>query len=201
MDVVSHHLAKNRMPGSIIRNRSEMQSRYMRPALGLLVVVLAHVGFATLLLSNPISVHRIHPTIEPMIAELLGAEIGTAPSPQSFSTTDPRVELAVPDLPMDLLPEPNIEAPRIDADKRIDTAPFTARAHLTNGTVAIVILALQIAADGSVISAEVVRGNGDDTTNAVAIEYAHATRWIPGAIDGQPHAMQASLTVILGESA
>jgi len=58
---------------------------------------------------------------------------------------------------------------------------------------------VQIAADGSVISAEVVRSNGDDVTNAAAIDYARTTRWIPGVIDGEPKAMQASLTVILGE--
>lgn len=54
--------------------------------------------------------------------ELLGAEIGTPPDPKSSSsTTDPRVELAVPALLMDSLLEPNIEAPHIDADQRIDT--------------------------------------------------------------------------------
>jgi hypothetical protein len=37
------------------------------------------------------------------------------------------------------------------------------------------------------------------TPNAAAIDYAHATRWTPGTMGGEPRAMQASLTVILGE--
>jgi hypothetical protein len=49
------------------------------------------------------------------------------------------------------------------------------------------------------MSAQVVRSNGGDAANAAAIQYAWATRWMPGKIGGEPRAMQASLTVILGE--
>jgi TonB family protein len=67
------------------------------------------------------------------------------------------------------------------------------------GFVATVILLLEISPDGSVMSAQVVRSNANDAANAAAIQYAHATRWMPGKIGGEPRAMQASLTVILGE--
>ena len=82
---------------------------------------------------------------------------------------------------------------------QLASAPFTARAQLDQGEVVTAILLLQVGADGKVISASVVRSNGDDTANEAAVEYARATRWIPGSIDGEPRAMQASLTVILGE--
>jgi hypothetical protein len=50
-----------------------------------------------------------------------------------------------------------------------------------------------------VLSAEVVRSNCGDAANAAALDYSRATRWMPGTIAGEPRAMQASLTVILGE--
>jgi hypothetical protein len=52
-----------------------------------------------------------------------------------------------------------------------------------------------------VLSAQIVRSNADEAANAAAINYARATKWIPGSIDGEPRAMQASLTVIFGEHA
>jgi hypothetical protein len=50
-----------------------------------------------------------------------------------------------------------------------------------------------------VIAARIVRSNGNASSEAAALDYARATRWIPGTIDGEPRAMEASLTVIFGE--
>ncbi len=94
-----------------------------------------------------------------------------------------------------------MESPRIDPSLALTTAPFVSRAQLLPGEVVTIMLLLQIGADGAVISAEIVRSNGGDAANVAAIDYARETRWIPGTVDGEPRAMQASLTVILGDAA
>ena len=176
-------------------------SRTLRSSLAIFWIVLSHAAFAWLLGAKPIEVRRTPLTSAPMLAELWGEELGTAENELSPRTTELRVVLAVPDLPVDSMPEPIIEAPRIDPNHVVESAPFAGRAHLQDGAVATVILALQIAADGSVMSATVVRSDGDESVNTAAIAYARATRWIPGSIDGAAQPMEASLTVILGEKA
>ena len=167
-----------------------------------MTVAVVHIGFVMLLEFPPIEVRRAPYSPEPMMVELLGLEVGITTSPlDSPYTPDPRVNLAVPDLSMDSMAEESTESPRIDSEQQVFTLPFAQRANLRDGEVGVVILRLQIAADGSVIAAEVVRSTGGDDLNAAAIEYARSTRWIPGVVDGEPQAMQASLTVILGESA
>ena len=96
-------------------------------------------------------------------------------------------------------PDVAIDAPRIDPTLAIDIAPYSARAELTPGLIATVLLLLEISPDGSVLSAQIVRSTAGDAANAAAIQYAHATHWMPGKVGGEPRAMQASLTVILGE--
>jgi TonB family protein len=64
-----------------------------------------------------------------------------------------------------------------------------------------VLILLGIAVDGTVEDAQIVRSTGDESANAAALDYARATRWIPGNVSGEPRAMKASLTVILGEIA
>jgi TonB family protein len=174
----------------------------MSRAASILAILLGHVGVLTLLEHDPIAVQRLGPDPGPMLAEVFLAEgraLSTDMPPLSFA--DPRIELDTPEMPMDAIPKPQIEAPKIDPEMRLCIAPFASRAELPNGEIATVLLMLQVAADGSVISADVVRGSDNEVTNAAAIDYARATRWIPGAIDGEPRAMQASLMVILGESA
>ena len=91
--------------------------------------------------------------------------------------------------------------PMIDPDMRLDVASYSERAGLPAGVVATVILKLEIGPDGSVMSAEVVRSNAAESVNEAALDYAKATQWTPGRVDGEPRAMEASLTVILGEQA
>jgi TonB family protein len=176
-------------------------SRKLRSTFAIFWIVLSHAAFAWLLYADPIEVRRIPHASAPMLAELWGEEIGTAENAQSPRTAELRVLLAVPDLPADSMPEPAIEVPRIDPDHVVESAPFAGRAHLRDGAVATVLLALQIAADGSVLSARIVRSDGDESVNTAAVDYARATRWIPGSIDGAAQPMEASLTVILGENA
>ena len=125
----------------------------------------------------------------------------------SFLSLNPELEpadlpvlLEVPALPADSgLTELSIQSPIIDPEIRLDVSAYNARALLPPGSVAAVILLLEIGANGSVLSAQVVRSDTSESANEAAREYALATQWIPGRIDGVPQAMQASLTVILGE--
>jgi TonB family protein len=78
-------------------------------------------------------------------------------------------------------------------------AEFSERANLPAGKTIKVMLSMAIGADGGVISAEVISSTGDEAANEAALDYARATRWIPGTVAGEARAMQASLTVILGE--
>ena len=164
-------------------------------------IAIAHAGLAALLMRDKLELHQERPGAEPMVADIFSPEVRAAPSqvlaPIAFEQA---VELALPALSIDANPEPQRDAPKIDPDARIDVATYSARAHLPAGAVATVILLLEIAPDGSVMSATVVRSNEDAAANEAAIEYARATRWTPGMIDGEPRAMQASLTVILGEN-
>ena len=166
----------------------------------MLFIALAHLGFLAMLGSDPIEVRRIQPESPPIVVDLLLGEFADAEIPlEESAASDPKELLDPPQLPADAFAEPQLEVPRIDPDMQLVGAPFAARAQLEQGEVITAILLLQVGADGKVISAKVVRSNGDDTANEAAIEYARATRWIPGSIDGEPCAMQASLTVILGE--
>lgn len=112
------------------------------------------------------------------------------------------VRLVVPELPANDLPTTAaLDPPKIDPSFAPDMARFTERANLPFGQSVTVLLLLDIAADGSVITARVARSSGNDDANSAAIEYAYTTRWIPGTVDGQPQVMKANLTVILGETA
>jgi TonB family protein len=137
---------------------------------------------------------------EPMIAEIISLTKSEAPtSGVQFVPTAPTIQLDIPELPIMSEPEMAIDAPRIDATLAVDIRPYSARAELQSGIIATILLLLEISPEGSVLSAQIVRSNASDAANAAAIEYAHATHWMPGKIAGEPRAMQASLTVILGE--
>jgi TonB family protein len=129
------------------------------------------------------------------------------PQPASFLALNPELPQAAPavELKLPALPterenaELSMMPPTIDPDVRLDVASYTARANLPAGVVATVILLLDVGRDGTVTAAKVVRSSATEEANEAAVDYAKATRWMPGRIDGEPRAMQASLTVILGE--
>jgi TonB family protein len=163
-------------------------------------IAIGHVVLALLLMREPIALHKLRPEATPIMAEILMTDDGAKSAPVSELTTpELPVVLAPPSLPADTS-EPQRDMPRIDPEVRPDIASFSARAQLAPGTTATVMLTLEIAPDGSVMSAQVVRSNAGEAANEAAIDYARTTRWSPGMIDGEPHAMQASLTVILGEN-
>lgn len=164
------------------------------------VVVFVHLGMMAVLASHGVPSRPQEFISQPMIAELLAA------APDESRVVDDQegldvgvIDLALPELSMTLRPETAIDAPRIDPSLTVDVAFYSARAGLAPGIIATVLLLLDIAPDGAVTSAQVIRSDAGDAANFAALEYARATRWTPGMIDGQPRAMQASLTVILGE--
>jgi TonB family protein len=146
-------------------------------------------------------IHFSKEPVQPMVAEIIEAQ------PASFLSLNPNlapaeiaVTLEMPNLSAEFEgAEPSLQPPMIDPEMRLDVSSYSKRAALPEGVVATVILLLGIGSDGSVTSAEVVRSNAADTANVAAVEYAKATQWRPGRVDGEARAMQASLTVILGE--
>jgi TonB family protein len=171
-----------------------------------LAIAGAHLAFGTLWLMGPIELHAQSGGVTPMYAEFIADE----PPRETILRREPLefvepIEIAMPELPevavAAIVEEPAVEAPRIDPLFGPDVTPYSARANLAAGKTATVLLTVSIGADGAVISAEIVRGSGDESVNAAALDYARATRWIPGTIGGVPRPMQASLTVILGENA
>jgi TonB family protein len=166
-----------------------------------LAILLAHMGVLSLLRQDPMDVRRLRADYEPMFAELITADARPETrDPPIAAVLDPSLDLQPPALPLDAIPKSQVVAPRIDPEWRLDLGPFISRAQLDHGEVVTVLMILQIAADGSVISAAIVRSNGDDAANSAAIDYAKTTRWIAGEVDGESQPMQASLTVILGET-
>jgi hypothetical protein len=169
--------------------------------IAVLMVVLGHAGLIAVMKLDGVPLRRLAPEYTPITAELLASDYGSIPTRAlSFDLPQPTIDISPPELPSGALPAPEVEAPRIDSTVRVDSGPFAQRARLSAGTVAAVSLLLEIAADGSVISARVVRSDCNALVDLAAIDYARATHWTAGSIDGVPHAMQATLTVILGEN-
>jgi TonB family protein len=194
--------------GSLIAERTPPQRagmavgwRFIGKAMTALAILLAHMGIMSLLRQDPIDVRRLRADYEPMFAELITSDARPETrDPPIAAVLDPSLELQPPALPPDAIPKSQVVAPRIDPEWRLDLGPFISRAQLDHNEVVTVLMILQIAADGSVISAAIVRSNGDDAANSAAIDYAKTTRWIAGEVDGESQPMQASLTVILGEA-
>lgn len=163
-------------------------------------VVLVHLGMLAVLTSNVVQARRQQFTSQPLIAEIIAASSSQDHSIDLAVGLDiGAIELALPELSMTSEPKTAIDAPRIDPAIAVDVAYYSARAGLAPGMIATVLLLLDIAPDGTVTSARVVRSDAGDAASGAALDYARATRWTPGMIDGEPRAMQASLTVILGE--
>jgi hypothetical protein len=190
------------MPASLKFSQVAPRHSFAPSATGRAVIVgavlLAHACVIASLTGDELTVQSTKPEPIAMTVELSFDGTPEAPAP-SLAVVSTRREIEMPELPPGAFPEEVFEAPRIDEAARLDIGPYSARAQLEPGTVAAVLLLLEIGADGSVLSAEVVRGLNGDAANEAAIEYARETHWIPGRVDGEPRAMQASLTVILGE--
>jgi len=147
-----------------------------------------------------VELHTREIVAEPMLAEIIAEIAGETPSADLLSVPTQPIDLALPTVNIDIERDASaIEAPKLDAGTSLDISAYASRAELAPGTVATVILLLEIAPDGSVIWAQVLRSTAGEAANSAAIDYARATRWTAGTIDGEPRAMQASLAVVLGE--
>jgi hypothetical protein len=180
---------------------SNGRSGAWRSAIVASAIISAHGAIAMLMLWD--SAHpRFDPEpVAPMVANII------EPQPTSLLSLNPDlapaervVILGMPVLPTDSESTmPSVQSPVIDPEIHLDVSAYSARAELTPGAVTTVILLLEVGPDGSVRTAKVMRGGPNEKALEAAVEYAMATRWIPGRIDGEPRAMQASLTVVLGE--
>jgi TonB family protein len=164
-------------------------------------IAAAHVVVVLLGMRASSQIHSSEEPVQPMSAEIIAPQAASLLSLNpDLAPAEIAVTLEMPNLSAELeSAEPSLQPPMIDPDMRLDVSSYSARAALPAGAVATVILLLGIGPDGSVTSAEVIRSNAADAANEAAIDYAKSTQWKPGRVDGEPRAMQASLTVILGE--
>ncbi len=178
-----------------------MRARVGVRILAVLAVGAGHVAVALLMMGDAVQSRIRSPAAEPLIVFIEPQRPvldGLTTQPEQDAK---RIALVAPELPTQaLLIETATDPPKIDPGFAPDMSIYSKRANLAPGATATVMLLLDIAADGSVITAQLVRGSVDAEVNDAAIEYAQATHWIPGTVDGVPRIMQASLTVILGES-
>jgi TonB family protein len=165
------------------------------------VIVAAHIAIALLMMQKAVHVRVDKETVQPMLVRII------EPQAASFLSLNPdlapaesAVALKMPTLPAEFeTTDLSLQPPTIDPEVHLDVSTYSARALLPFGTVATVMLLLEISPDGSVMSAEVVRSDAGSAANEAALEYARSTQWRPGRVDGEAKTMQASLTVILGE--
>lgn len=166
------------------------------------IILCAHGALAMLMMRDSVQSQVRHPAAEPLMVEILEPQRPATPSLFYDEMPTPHVDLVAPELPaMDLPATAALDPPKIDPAFAPDMTRYTESAQLPFGQTATILLVLDIAADGSVITARVVRSSGNAAANHAAVEYAYATRWIAGTVDGEPRVMQAALTVILGELA
>lgn len=127
-----------------------------------------------------------------------------APAPMLAMET-PMIDLPLPEQPPIEVEAHagmrGIEPPRVDPTSTLDLESYSARISLPQGQIATVVVLVDVAEDGRVTHALVVRSTGSAAANAAALEYARGLNWIPGRIAGEPRPMQASLTVTLGAAA
>lgn len=99
---------------------------------------------------------------------------------------DPRMGLPTP--PLFRYAESNegavsVAPQLLDAD-RPDVVPFARKAGLLPGESAVVVLNVEVLADGRVGQVQVDTSSGSDQIDQVAMEYARLLAWIPGRLHG-----------------
>jgi TonB family protein len=77
-----------------------------------------------------------------------------------------------------------VVAPQLIATESPDSASFAVKAGLSAGESAVVVLRIEVLADGTVGQVKVDVSCGRDPVDAVAIEYAKHLVWIPGRLSG-----------------
>lgn len=88
--------------------------------------------------------------------------------------------------------------PRLSPIQSANIDDFAHRAGIQAGRPLIIVLAVQIGADGNVGAIEIVRGCGVAAADAAAIDYARLLHWVPGTVDHAPRSMRVILPVTLG---
>ena len=79
----------------------------------------------------------------------------------------------------------------------IDSIPFEATSRWSTGRRTMVLLAVDVEADGSVSAVILERGTGDTSVDAIAIAHARKLRWIPATAGGRPSQVRTRLVVTL----
>lgn len=177
------------------------RSRAWRSLVVGIAIVTLHVAITVLMVRGTSRLKIDEVPVMPIVANVVELQTSSFLSlDQELEPAKLAVAIRMPTLPLDShTMEAALQPPIIDPEMHLDVSAYSARALLPAGSVAAVILLLDIGSNGSVLSAKVTRSDASEAAKEAAVDYALATRWIPGSVDGEPTAMQASLTVILGE--
>jgi TonB family protein len=148
----------------------------------------------------------------PRASVLVASIIDTLPEGMPLAVLQPR--LVPPQIDI-TLPEPvwpdeeesdaasttpimiHFRAPQVDVQVFVDKKPFAAKAGLNSGKTALVVLALDITADGRVATVLVQKSAGNPNVDAAAVAYARSLRWTPGILKDRPSAMRVRFPVML----
>jgi TonB family protein len=76
-----------------------------------------------------------------------------------------------------------------------DPARFAASVGLVTGQTVTVVLVIEVLADGSTGSTDVLRSSGNSAVDAAAIEYAQSLHWVPGTRNHQALSMRIRFPV------
>lgn len=119
-------------------------------------------------------------------------------------TIDIPVQIPIIDLPRVTArpPTPTVGrhpfvVPQLDPSSRTDVGPYARKAGLAPGRRAIVILAVDVGADGLPTRVLIESSSNDAFADAAAADYARSLKWIPGEVNGQASAMRIRFTVSL----
>lgn len=77
-------------------------------------------------------------------------------------------------------------SPQVDTTSWVEMAPYARRAGLQPGEGATVVLRVLVNSDGYATNVDVDVSSGSASVDAAAVEYALATRWLPGTEVGAP---------------
>lgn len=131
------------------------------------------IAFAEVLTNNP---ERVTPDQSPQLREVQVLE--TLSDPVMGLPSPPTVSLE------QLNPEAVAVAPRLLDDDPPDMALYARLAGLRPGESAVVVLRIEVLADGRVGQVEVDVSSGSRQVDEAALAYVQALKWIPGRLHG-----------------
>lgn len=190
-----------------------IEARTRRPLVGRIwtavLVGATHLGWFWWIVAAPYEMPAIEPApFASMAVDIINSPPTVTdfpqPEPPAFDVPVQLPPILVPDVIVAGQPGPSgrtaFQAPRLDPSAHTDVAPYARMAGLAPGRRAIVILAVDVGADGTPTSVAIDRSSNDSAADSAAAEYARSLRWIPGVLRGERVPMRIRFTVALAFS-